>query len=96
MSRRDEYIAKMKEQLDHLNAQLGELEEKADAATQDAKHKYEEQMAEMRQMAKSGQQKLEELKSAGEDQWERLVAEGGKVYKAFIHSYNYFKSQLKK
>jgi hypothetical protein len=35
------------------------------------------------------------MTDAGEESWDALVAEGDKVWKAFIHSVNYFKSQLK-
>jgi len=39
--------------------------------------------------------KLDEVKSASEDKWESVVTEGEKIHKAFVHSFNYFKSQLK-
>jgi hypothetical protein len=38
---------------------------------------------------------MEEIKEASEDKWEALVEEGERVQKAFVHSFNYFKSQLK-
>lgn len=38
--------------------------------------------------------KLDEIKGAGQDQWDRLVTEFDKLGDAFKHSYNYFKSQL--
>ena len=34
-------------------------------------------------------------KSAGESQWDTLSAEADKLYKALVHSFNYFKSQVK-
>ncbi len=51
-------------------------------------------MAQLREMAEPATQKLQELKSAGEAQWDSASAEADKVYKAFVHSFNYFKSQL--
>jgi hypothetical protein len=39
--------------------------------------------------------KIDEIRSAGDERWESLVAEGEKVQKALVHSFNYFKSQLK-
>lgn len=95
MPTRDEYVAKMKQQLDDLNAQIGELEAKAKAGSQELGKKYEEQVAHMREMSAAAMQKMEEIRGAGEDKWEALVAEGEKVHKAFMHSVNYFKSQLK-
>jgi len=46
-------------------------------------------------MSSAAQQKMDEIRQAGEDRWESLVEEGEKVHKAFVHSFNYFKSQLK-
>ena len=39
--------------------------------------------------------KLDEIKATGEDKWEAVAAEAEKVQKALVHSFNYFKSQLK-
>jgi hypothetical protein len=38
---------------------------------------------------------MEAMKAASESKWDELLAEGEKVHKAFVHSVNYFKSQLK-
>jgi TolA-binding protein len=95
MSKRDEYIAKMKQQLDELNAQIGELEAKTQAGQEGLKKEYEEQLAKLRAHSQSAMMKLNELKGAGEEKWDELIAEGEKVHKAFVHSVNYFKSQLK-
>ena len=95
MSKRDEYIAKMKQQLDELNAQLTELEDKGAAAQAEFLDKHKEQIAQVRGHYSSALAKMEEVKSASEDKWESMVAEGEKVHKAFVHSFNYFKSQLK-
>ena len=95
MSTRDEYIAKMKQQLDELNVQIGELESKAKAGQQELGKKYDEQMAHLRELSHAAKVKMDEVTDAGEDKWEALVAEGEKVHKAFVHSVNYFKSQLK-
>jgi hypothetical protein len=95
MSKRDEYIAKMKQQLDELNVQMRELESKAKAGQEVLGKKYDEQMAHLGELSAAAKEKLEEMMDAGEDKWEALVAEGEKVHKAFVHSINYFKSQLK-
>lgn len=94
-SKRDKYVKKMKEQLDQLNTKLDEVESDARDFSAGTRKKLEQQMTNLRQKAKSANKQLEDLKDASEDQWERLVAEGEKIQKAFIHSYNYFKSQLK-
>lgn len=95
MSKRDEYVAKMKQQLDELNAQIGELESKAQAGQEGLKKEYEEQLANLKEHSQAALMKLNEVKNAGEEKWDELIAEGEKVHKAFVHSVNYFKSQLK-
>jgi hypothetical protein len=49
----------------------------------------------LREHSRAAHSKIEEIKAASEDKWESLVAEGEKIHKAFVHSVNYFKSQLK-
>ena len=94
MSKRDEYIAKMKLQLDELDAKMDKLEAKATVAKEDVRAKYREEMAKLREQSKLAKGKLQEVKAAGEDTWEVVVKEMEKVRDAVIHSYNYFKSQL--
>ncbi len=95
MSKRDVYVAKMKLQLDELNARMGELEAKAKEAKEDARDKYNEDLGKLRHKSQLAVAKLDELKASGEDKWEAMVAETEKIRDAFIHSFNYFKSQLK-
>ena len=95
MSKRDEYIAKMKDQLDELNELIDELEGKARNLKDETLVKYEKEINGLKSMADSAKASLNELKSSGEDRWEHLVDESDKIHKAFVHSYNYFKSQLK-
>ncbi len=94
MPNRDEYIAKIKLQLDELDAKMDKLEAKATEAKEDARAKYREEIAKLRQQSKLAKGKLEELKASGEDKWEAMVTEMEKIRDAFIHSFRYFKSQL--
>jgi predicted nucleic acid-binding Zn-ribbon protein len=84
----------MKAQLDDMNDELDKLAAKSKTAKQEMRARYEQEMADLR--AKSGQAsaKLDEIKAAGKDDWESMVAEMDKIGKAFKHSYNYFKSQF--
>ena len=95
MSKRDAYVAKMKLQLDELNAKMALLEAKAKEAKEDARDKYNEELGKLRHQSKLAVAKLDELKASGEDKWEAMVAETEKIRDAFVHSFNYFKSQLK-
>lgn len=94
MSNRDDYIAKLKLQLDALNGQIDTLEAKVRETQQDVRKGYQEEMRKLRHEAKLADAKLDELKAATAETWESLVAETEKVRDAFVHSFNYFKSQL--
>ena len=95
MTKRDAYIAKMKLQLDELNAKMSAVEAKAKEAREDARDKYKEEMGKLRHQSELAVAKLDELKAAGEDSWEKLVAEMEKIRDAIVHSFSYFKSQVK-
>ncbi len=94
MSKRDEYIAKIKLQLDELNASIDAAEAKVHAAKADVRDKYRAEVSKLQQQYRQAVSKLDELKAAGEDTWESMVSEVEKVRDALKHSYNYFKSQL--
>lgn len=94
MSTRDDYIEKMKLQLDELDAQMSKLEAKAQEAKDTAREKYRDEMAKLRHQSRLAKAKLADLKAAGEDTWETMVTEMEKVRDAFKHAFNYFKSQL--
>lgn len=94
MTSREAYIAKMKRQLDDLNTQMNHLEAKASDAKADALEKYKLEMAKLREQSTLAKSKLHDLKAAGEDKWDSVVAEMEKVRDAFSRSFKYFKSQL--
>ncbi len=73
---------------------MDELEAKAKDAKQEARAKYRAEVASLRHQSTVAAAKLEELKSAGEDRWEAMVAETDKLRDAFVHSFHYFKSQM--
>lgn len=94
MSKRDEYVAKMKSQLDDMNGQIDKLADKSKNAKKEIRAKYQQEMADLRAQSSQASAKLDELKTAGEEGWDSMVAEMEKVRDAFKHSYNYFKSQI--
>ena len=61
----------------------------------EAKSEYEERIQQLKDMAQPAKDKLVELRDAGESQWDKAAAEADKYYKALVHSFNYFKSQVK-
>lgn len=94
-AKRDEYVAKAKQQLDELNAHIDTVEAQAKKARQEARKTYDKELAELRLRSAAAKIRLEEIKSSAEDKWESMTAEMEKVRDALVHSYNYFKSQIK-
>ena len=95
MSKREEFVEAMKRQLDEMNVQIDELEAKVKTEPEKYGAKYDEQMQHLRASSQAVTKKIDEIRAAGDERWEALVAEGEKIQKALVHSFNYFKSQLK-
>jgi TolA-binding protein len=94
MSIRATYIEKMKLQLDELNTTMDELQTKADNAKIEFQEKYLKEMTSLREQSQVALDRLDELKTSGEESWESMVTEAEKVRDAFVQSFHYFKSQL--
>ena len=94
MTTRDIYINKMKLQLDALNLQMGQLEDRAKEARDEVRDTYRAEMTKLQDQSKLALVKLEELQASGESNWDAMVAEMEKVRDAFTHSFRYFKSQV--
>lgn len=94
MITRDAYIEKMKTQLDELNVRMERLSNQAAEAQANVRATYDKDMAQLRAQSVHAKAKMDELKSAGEDRWDAMVAEMEKVRDAFVHSFSYFKSQV--
>jgi predicted nucleic acid-binding Zn-ribbon protein len=72
MSKRDEYVEKLKHKLDDWNKDLDELEAKAEHVKGDMKEKYKEELAVVREQRESVKQKASELIDSSEGAWEEL------------------------
>jgi prefoldin subunit 5 len=94
-TQRDEFIEKMKKQLDDINKQMKDYEKEAEEAGEKAAAEYDAQVDKLREHGKQLQAKLDEMRLASEDSWDRMMEEARKIRDAFIHSLNYFRSQLK-
>ena len=94
MANRDEYIKKMKAQLDEWNADLGKLEAKLADASDATKERLAPYLENVRNARDAATKKLGELKTSGEASWDSLQGDAEHVWKTFKQSVNYFKSQL--
>ena len=93
-TKRQEYTAKMKLQLDELNSRIDGLEAKASEVKKEARDIYRAEIAKSRAQSKLAAAKLGEMKAASEESWDKMVAEMDKIRDAFTHSFHYFKTQI--
>ena len=91
---RDEYAATMKRQLDLLNARIDTLEARAHEAKLEMREAYQTELKAARHQSTLAMAKLAELRTAGADSWDFMVAEMDKLRDAFTHSFKNFKSRL--
>ncbi len=92
---RNEFVEKLKGQLDEINEEVDELEAKVNNAGADVKEEYQEKLQEAKAARVKAEGKLQELRDAGEDAWEDLKADAEHTWKALRNSVNYFKSHFK-
>jgi hypothetical protein len=95
MSTKDEYVAKMKKQLDDWSTGIDELQVKASLAKAELKVKYEQQIAELRKKKAEGDSKLNAVKAAADDSWEHLKGETERTWNALKGAVEEFKSRMK-
>jgi len=95
MSKREEFVEAMKRRLDEMNVEIDQLESRLSAQRERFGVTYDEQLQQLKASALAVRNKISEIKVAGDERWETLVVEGEKIQNALIHSFNYFKSQLK-
>ena len=93
-TKRTEYTEKMKTQLDALNARIDSLEKSANDVKADMRESYAAEVAKVRHQSKLAKKKMEDLRTASEESWDKVVTEMDKINDAFVHSFNYFKSQV--
>ena len=92
---RDQFVEKLKSQLDEINEDVDALEARVEAAGDAVSKKYREQLDEAKAQRATAEQKLAGIRAAGDDAWEDLKGDAEHTWKAFKQSVNYFKSQLK-
>ena len=72
MSKREEYVTKLKEKLDDWNEDIDKLEAKAEHVKDDVKDKYNEEVEAVRKQRDVIKEKATELIESSEDAWEEL------------------------
>jgi uncharacterized protein YjbJ (UPF0337 family) len=75
MKTKEEYLAEAKVQLDEWEADLAQLRDKAQDASEDVKDKVEEQIAELKAKWDEGAARRQEILDAADDKWDALKDE---------------------
>jgi hypothetical protein len=95
MSKRDEYVEKMKLQLDTWNAALAEWEAKAKEAQTAMRPEYEKQRAEFYRLRDQGSERIKQVQSAAGEAWMELTRGAdeawAKMREAFEKAHSHFK-----
>ena len=73
MSKRDEYVAKLKAQLDQWNTEVAKWEAKAQTAQAGARVEYEKQLKELRRQRDQALEQMKRVQAATGDAWVDLV-----------------------
>lgn len=94
-TKRNEFIGKMKDRLVDLDKKIDELKEDANKLEGEAKKEYENRLHDLREKRREANRKIDDLRSASEENWQRLKDETEHAWKALGNSFNYFKSHFK-
>lgn len=96
-NRRDEYVNKLKAQLDDWNALIDRWEEQARNRSEDARRESEKRLNELRRKRDELRARLPEIQSAGEQAFEDLRDGANRAWKelssAFDRARSHFKSE---
>jgi hypothetical protein len=93
---RDEYVQKLKAQLDQWNAEAAKWEAKAKAAEDEMKAQYERQLALYHQRRDEGMHKMKELQAASNEAWMDLMRGADDAWKRMQDAFNQAKSKFGK
>ncbi len=92
---RNEFIDKMKQRLDDLDENIEEFKKKGDRFEGEARKEYENRLHELREKRRQAKRRLDELRAAGEEQWQKVKDEAEHAWNALGNSFNYFKSHFR-
>ena len=73
MSKRDEYVEKLKAQLDQWNTEVAKWEAKAQKTQADVRVEYEKQLGELRRQRDQALEQMKRVQAATGDAWVDLV-----------------------
>ncbi len=93
--KRDEYVEKLKKQLDQWNAEISYLEARADQMSAEAKADYEQHIKDLRQQSRDAHAKLQEIQKAHLHAWEDLRAGAEQIWRTMEESFKRASSRFR-
>jgi uncharacterized coiled-coil DUF342 family protein len=94
--KRDEYVEKMKAQIDDWNGKLQQWEQEVDKAQSGAKAQYQAQIDTMRRQRDEAIKRLDEMRSASEAAWKDLSLGFENAWKSLADSFDKAWSEFKR
>jgi hypothetical protein len=86
MSLKDDYVAKLKAQLDIWSADIDVLEARAKKVDDELRVKYDEQLALLRLKRDEAKVKLKEIQESAEGAWQELRKGGDEAWESIKHA----------
>jgi hypothetical protein len=96
MKTRDEYVAKLKGQLDHWNAESVKWEAKAKVAQAGMKAEYEKQLEQYKKHREEALTRLREVQSASADAWSEMMRGADTAFKSVQETFERARSKFDK
>jgi predicted nucleic acid-binding Zn-ribbon protein len=96
MSSREEYVQKMKAQLDQWNTEVAKWEEKTHAAQAEMKAEYEKQLETLRSRRDDAMYQLHQMQAASADAWMDMVKGADAAWKAMGEAFVKARSHFEK
>ncbi|GEM_PF-1212957 len=96
MSTKDDYIAKMNEQLKKFDAEIDQLTGKARQMSAEMQAKYAEQLKTMRENRDAAMKKMQEIQAATEPALQKMKAGMDSAWEAMRKAFDKASSQIKK
>ena len=96
MSSREEYVQKMKAQLDQWNAEVAKWEEKSKSAQADMKVRYEKQLETFRSRRDEAMYQLHQVQVASSEAWMDMMKGADGAWKAMGEAFLKARSHFEK
>lgn len=93
---RDEYVAKLKSQIDNWNAEAAKWEAKAKEAQAGMQADYERQLAQFRTRRDTAMNEVQRLQNASADAWKDMMQGADAAFKSMQAAFEKARSEFQK